>query len=205
MYICGMNEKKLEILERASLVYMKYGIKSITMDDLARELAISKKTIYQFFKDKNDLVRSIIEVKIEMDQALCMNCVQQSDNAIDDLINISRMVVEQVGNINPTVFYDLKKYHQDAYEVLQKHKWEFVLSIMRNNLERGIKEGIYRDDIDIEVVARFYVFCTDMITSGDAFPWPEFGFERLFMEMIRYHIYGIANEKGIQYFIKTNL
>lgn len=197
-----MDEKRLEILELASQVYMKYGVKSVTMDDLAREMGMSKKTIYQHFKDKNDLVKSIIELKISMDQALCRNSTHQSENAIDDMINFSRIVVENVGNINPTVFFDLQKYHKDAMSVLEKHKYDFVLNMMKENIKRGIAEGLYREDIDEDVVARIYVNNTDLIMNSDAFPWPEFGFERLFMEMVRYHINGVANEKGKSYLEK---
>ena len=128
-----MDEKRLEILERATSVYMKFGIKSVTMDDLARELGISKKTIYKYFDDKNDLVKSIIEMKVEMDRAVCINCQQQSENAIDGLINVSKFVVEHVGNVNPTVFYDLQKYYKEAWKIMEKHKWEFVLSMIRQN------------------------------------------------------------------------
>jgi AcrR family transcriptional regulator len=194
-----MDEKRLEILERASAVYMKYGVKSVTMDDLSRELGMSKKTIYKYFDDKNDLVRSIIEMKIEMDMALCMNCVQQSENAIDDLINLSKLVVEHIGNINPTVFYDLRKYHPDAWQVMENHKWKFVLSMIKSNIERGIKENIYRSNLDPEIISRLYVASTDTILSGEVFPWPEFKFQEVFTEMIRFHIKGMANEKGIKY------
>lgn len=199
-----MDEKRLEILERASAVYMKYGIKSVTMDDLARELAISKKTIYKYFEDKNDLVRSIIELKVQMDQALCLNCVQQSENAIDDLINLSTLVIEHFNNVNPTVFYDLRKHYPEAWGIMTKYKWEFVLEQIRNNIQRGIDEGIFRKSLDVEVTARLYVGSTDMILSGEVFPWPEFQFQRVFTEMIRFHIKGMANEKGIKY-LKTRL
>merc|ERR1711907_199237 len=93
----GMDEKRLEILERATNVYMRLGIKSVTMDDLARELGISKKTIYKYFDDKSDLVRSIVQMKTEMDQAICMNCINQNGNAIDDLIQVSKLIAEIIG------------------------------------------------------------------------------------------------------------
>lgn len=197
-----MDEKRLEILERASAVYMKYGIKSVTTDDLARELGISKKTIYVHFNDKNDLVKSIIELKIEMDKAICLNCVQNSENAIDDLIQTGRLIADHIGNVNPTVFYDLQKYHADAWQIMETHKWDFVLNMIRDNIRRGIDEGIYREDVDVEVVSRLYVGSTDLILGGDAFPWPEFTFDRLFKEMVRLHILGMANAKGIKYLNK---
>lgn len=194
-----MDEKKLEIMERASAVYMRYGVKSVTMDDLARELGVSKKTLYKYFNDKTDLVNSIIRFKLDMDVALCTNCRLHSENAIDDLINVSRQVIENIGNVNPAVFYDLKRYFPEAWNIMQDHKWVFVLNMARENINRGIAEGIYRENIDVEVIARFYVGITDLILSGDIFPWPEFKFEQLFKEFIRFQIKGMANEKGIKY------
>jgi TetR/AcrR family transcriptional regulator, cholesterol catabolism regulator len=194
-----MDEKKLEIIERASVVYTKYGIKSITMDDLARELGMSKKTIYKYFEDKNDLVRSIIEMKSEMDKAICINCQQNSENAIDDLIKISELVVEHIGNVNPTVFYDLKKYHPDAWEVMVKHKWEFVFSMIQRNIERGIEEGVYRTDLNSEIISKLYVASTDAIMNVEIFPWPNFKFYEVFTELINFQIRGMANDKGRKY------
>lgn len=198
-----MDEKRLEILERSSLVFKKYGIKSITMDDLARELGISKKTIYKYFRDKDDLVLSITNMKVSMDAALCKNCQQNSDNAIDDLINVSKLVVEHFSNVNPTFFYDLKKYHNDAWEIVEKHKWEFVLSMIRANIERGIQENIYRDDINIEIISKLYVNSTDAIMNGEIFPWPEFKFQEVFIELIHFQINGMANENGKAYLLQN--
>lgn len=197
-----MEEKKLEIMERASAVFMKYGLKSVTMDDLARELGMSKKTIYKYFQDKTDMINSIIRLKLDMDKALCMNCQQNSENAIDDLINVSRQVIENIGNVNPAVFYDLKRYYPEAWQIMQNHKWEFVLNMTRENISRGKSEGIYRDNLDTEVVARLYVGITDIILNGEIFPWPEFRFENVFREFIRFQIRGMANEKGVAYLQK---
>lgn len=197
-----MEEKKLEIMERASAVFMKYGLKSVTMDDLARELGISKKTIYKYFQDKTDMINSIIRLKLDMDKALCINCQQNSENAIDDLIHVSRQVIENIGNINPAVFYDLKRYYPEAWQIMQDHKWGFVLNMTRENIDRGIKEGIYRENLDTEVVARLYVGITDIILNGEIFPWPEFKFESVFREFIRFQIRGMANEKGVTYLQK---
>ena len=197
-----MDEKKLEIMERASQVYMKYGIKTVTMDDLSRELGISKKTIYKYFVDKNDLVRSIIEMKTTMDRAICVNCHQNTLNAIDELFAISELVIEHFNNINPAVFYDLRKYHPDAWEIMEKHKWEFVRSMIRENIERGILEKIYRESINSEILARLYVSSTDAIMNSSIFPWPEFKFQEVFIEMIYFQLHGMVNEEGRTY-LKT--
>ena len=194
-----MDEKKLEILERAGAVYMKYGIKSVTMDDLTRELGMSKKTIYKYFSDKNDLIHSIIEMKVDMDKAICQNCAQQSENAIDELINISKIVVETIGNVNPAVFYDLQKYYKEAASIMHNHKWDFVLSMIQNNIERGINEGVYRNNLDEAIISRLYVASTDRVMNTEIFPWPQFNLAKVFTEMIRFHIRGMASDKGLQY------
>ena len=191
-----MDEKRLEILERVSIIYMKYGIKSITMDDLARELAISKKTIYRYFKDKNQLVHSIIEMKIKMDQAICTNNAQQSISAIEEMFSVMRFVMENIGNINPTVFYDLQKYHPHTWKVIEDHKWIFVLNMITKNIERGIKEGVYRKNLITTIIAKQYVVSTDMIMNPSIFPWPEFQFDVLFKEIMEFQLNGMVNEKG---------
>lgn len=198
-----MDKKKLDIIERSSLIFLKYGIKSVTMDDLANHLGVSKKTIYKYFEDKNDLVKSTIEMKVEMDKAACINCSQQSENAIEDLISVSKFVLEHIGNVNPTVFFDLQKHYKEAWKILEDHKWQFVLSMIKTNIERGIKEGIFRENINIDVMARLYVSSTDNIMNSEIFPWPEFKFQEVFSEMIRLHINGMSNEKGKNY-LKNN-
>ena len=152
-----------------------------------------------YFDDKNDLVRSIIEMKVSMDAAICVNCMQNSENAIDDLFNLSKLVVEHFSNINPAVFYDLRKYHPDAWGVMEKHKWEFVQSMIQENVERGIKENIYRKSLHPEIMSRLYVSSTDAILNSNIFPWPEFKFQEVFIEMIHFQLYGMVNDEGRKY------
>lgn len=199
-----MDEKTIEFLERAAGVFLKYGIKSVTMDDLARELGMSKKTIYQYFRDKNDLIVKIIEVKVAQDQQCCLQAQNESENAIDEMLNITRFVVDNFASINPTVFYDLQRYHPDAWQVVTTHKRDFILGNIRNNIQRGINEGVYRNNLNIEITARLHMACTDIIMTGDWFPYPEFRLDELFTESIRFQIRGMATEKGRTY-LKTKL
>lgn len=199
-----MDEKKLEILEGASAVYMKFGIKSVTMDDLARELSISKKTIYKYFNDKNDLVKSIIELKVQMDSALSINKSLQAENAIEELIQISELVTKQFRDINPIVFSDLKKFHPDAWQVIEEHKKNFVLKLITENIERGIKEKVYRENLTPAITAKLYVSASDAAMNPEIFTWPEFKFQEVFLEMIRLQINGMANDAG-RTFLKQKL
>lgn len=194
-----MEDKQLEILERASAVFIRYGIKSVTMDDLARELGISKKTIYKYFSDKNQLVQSIIEMKLSMDQALCKNNQLQSKNAIEDIISMSNLILEILNNVNPTVFFDIKKYHPEAWKLVNDHKWTFLLSVIKENIERGKKEGLYNLEMDTEIISRLYMSNMEVILNGTVFPWPEFQIQDLLKTKIKFHLYGIVNDKGREY------
>jgi len=194
-----MEEKAIEIIQRSIPIFTRFGIKSVTMDDVARELGISKKTLYKYFKDKNDLIVKGVQMKIDADEELCGSVECQSGNAIDELFAISEFVVQNLSNINPSVIFELKKYHPEAFEILNKHKWEFVLKTIRKNINRGIEEGIYRDNMDPEIIARLYVGSTDLIMEGSIFPWPEFKVDKVYLEILRFQIRGLANKKGIEY------
>jgi AcrR family transcriptional regulator len=194
-----MELKQLEIIERSAQLFLKNGVKSVTMDDVASNLGISKKTLYVHFKDKNELVKAILSAKIELDRNFCCQKKIEAENAIDELFLISKFVLEQIGNINPVVFFDLKKYHPEGWQIMVEHKWGFILNSIRENIDRGIQEGIYRDNIDREIVARLYVASTDTIMGGEVFPWPEFRFDSVFIETLRFTIRGMASENGIIY------
>jgi AcrR family transcriptional regulator len=197
-----MDEKTKEYTERAASVFMRLGIRSVTMDDIARELGVSKKTLYVHFKDKNELIRNIMLAKIEEDQLSCTKAQNQTANAIEELFDIIQLVIEHLSKINPNVFHDLQKYHSDAWEIITTHKCVFVTEMIRKNVERGILEGIYRSEIDADIISRLFVGMTDLIFDGKTFPWPEFSLTRVYSEIISFQIHGMANEKGLNILTK---
>ena len=179
---------------------MKYGIRSVTMNDVAEHLGVSKKTLYNHFKDKNELVEHIIKLKIEEDTRVLKNASVEASNAIDELYRHSKYVIETFKAVNPAVFHDLKKNHSTAWQLTVNHKWTFVYNQFLKNIDRGIKEGIYREDIHKEIYAKIFVSSIETIIEGDVFPWPEFKYETVFLENFRLHIRGLANNKGMTYF-----
>lgn len=189
----------MDLLERSSAVFMKYGLKSVTMDDLCREIGVSKKTIYKYFEDKNDLILSIMNFKVEMDKQLCHLCMSSASNAVDELVSISKFVIEQFANINPSVFFDLPKHYPEAWKIMQDHKWNFVLNNIRDNIIRGKEQDLYRDNLDPEIIARYYVAGMDSIMDGEVYPYPEFKTDKILGEVLRFHIRGLANDNGIKY------
>ncbi len=193
-----MDIKKMEILEKATHVFLKFGIKSVTMDDMARELSMSKKTLYTFFTDKNDLVVQIIKLKTEFDENQCSFVKKEAENAIAELFAISSYVSVMMKNIHPSVFYDLKKFHPEASLILKNHKWNFVKKAIIENIVRGKSEGIYRHDLNDDVVATLYVNSTDLISDGEVFADSKLTSDEIFMEIMTFQIHGMANEKGME-------
>ena len=195
-----MNNKQTDIIERASQVFMKLGIRSVTMKDVADQLGISKKTLYNHFKDKDELIRKIIKAKIELDIAVFKTASTKSPNAIEELHMHSKYVIETFKAINPSVFHDLKKSYPEAWKDIYNHKWDFVYHAILKNISRGVREGLYRDDVHKEIYAKMYVSNIETVIESVLFPWPEFKYEVVFMETFRLHIRGLANGKGLNYF-----
>lgn len=192
-----MNEDLKNILTKVRELYMKYGIKSITMDDVARELGISKKTLYQYVSDKDDLVGKFIDNEIALRMEEVCNCFQSSLNAIEELFEISFFMNKMMRNQNPATEYDLKKYYPHHYQKLVKSRREGTYKYLLMNLNKGKEEGLYRAEMNQEVIAKLYLSRSENIHLDSIFTVEEFTSIKLFIELIIYHVRGIATEKGI--------
>ncbi|MPL94179.1 hypothetical protein SDC9_40329 [bioreactor metagenome] len=201
-YFCGMEEKLKHILEETTKLFLRYGIKSISMDDIARHLGISKKTLYQFFSDKKDLVLSVMNFHLEQTDSCFRQISEEDGNAIDILVQVSRLLIEKFGKLNPSVTFDLQKYYPEAFRIMMDHKHSHILENIERNLKRGIREGLYRKDINTRIIAYFYLVRMDHIFSidPDNESMKDLSMEKVLTELFVYHIRGIANEKGIEYF-----
>jgi TetR/AcrR family transcriptional regulator, cholesterol catabolism regulator len=150
-------DTKERIKLAANELVMKYGVRSVSMDDIAAHLGISKKTIYLYYKDKDDLVEAIIEAEIGRTQDICERDLYISENAIHEVVLAMDMMVEIFHSMNPSLLFDLRKYHPRAFEKFNLHKTTYLFEVMKKNLVRGVKEKLYRPEINIEVMARFRV------------------------------------------------
>ncbi len=120
---------------------MRYGCKSVTMDDIARHLAVSKKTIYQFFKDKDEVVSTFASTQFDCEKGCMKGIMETANDAVDELMLISRHMRETFSKINPSLLYDMQKYHLNAWQVYADYKQNFVADHIRSNLRRGMAEG----------------------------------------------------------------
>jgi len=197
-----VEEQKIKYLNQILALFMKYGIKSVTMDDIAKELGVSKKTLYKYFKDKNAIVSTLMKMDLNSEMQKLSSLTNSSTNAIEETFAFSQVLIEKLKTVNPSLMYDLEKYHPKAWSLFINHKRVDVFNCIRANIERGIDEGFYVSIINAEVVAKLYSEKIDLIFNQEIFPLGKFSVEEVYTEMIEYHLRGIVNEKGRQYLIE---
>ena len=187
-------------------IFMRYGIKSVTMDDISGELGISKKTLYQFFSDKEDVVRKVVNQIIDGQKCGIDDMLSQPDmNAIDHLLNMTRFIADHLKTVSPSMTYDLKKHYPGVWQEMVEFKQENIFRYIMDNIRLGIKEGLYLDDINYEIIARAYVSRLEMYSRGEMKDLEHFTFEEIFSTLFIYHVRGISNKAGLQYLNKLRI
>lgn len=193
-----------KILARVDALFMRYGIKSVTMDDIARELGMSKKTLYQFVDNKADLLDKALDMHLRQEQELIKEIQKNSKNAIDEMMEIAMHVHKHLRRMNPSAMYDIQKYYKDCWNKVQEHKMKYIYTVMKENLERGIEEKLYRENINPDVIARFYIAKTELIQDELIFPSREYDLAKIHDDYMVYHMHGVASKKGLKMLNKFN-
>jgi TetR/AcrR family transcriptional regulator, cholesterol catabolism regulator len=194
------KEYKLnEIISEARQLFQRYGIKSITMEELSRQLGISKKTLYQHFTDKNDLVEKTL-VSMMSEKECSMKEIYDKDlNAVEEVFEMFRLANETIRNHNPSLEFDLQKFYPQIFKRLRDFHRNNIYESTLNNLKKGKDEGYYRKDLNEEIIAKLFVIRienlmhTDMLTSEDIHS------DKFFKEVFKYHMYGIISPLGLQF------
>lgn len=189
-------EVETKILRKASEMFMTYGIKSVTMNDISKANRISKKTLYQYFDNKADLLTKALLLQNQAERKALAMCKQQAKNAIEEVILISHYVNQILLSINPAVVYDLQKYYVEHWDLMRSLQEEHIYNVIKKNLKNGIEEGLYRQDMDIDIVAKLYGGRSDIILDTNLFPIQEYKRTDLHKEYIRYHLHAIVSERG---------
>jgi AcrR family transcriptional regulator len=185
-----------KILDASESLFKKYGIRSVTMTDIARELGMSKKTLYVHIENKHDLVSKVMQRYIIKDKEMCVLIQHQAENALDELLKFSLYTQQQVDDINPSILFDLQKYHRPVWQMLDDFNRKEILMIVENNLKKGVEEGLYRDNLDVSLISRLHISLMPILSNEDLFPATHFPTHQLHREFMRYHIHGIVSEKG---------
>ncbi len=200
-----MDEKLGKILRESARLFIKYGIRSLSMDDICRELGMSKKTLYQYVDSKPDLIARILQnTFVEHDKAV-NEFTEGQQNAIDQLLSVSRKVCLDMQNFNPALIFDLQKYYPEIYKKHYESKMIAIFNHIRININKGISEGLYRDDMDVDLVARLYVQKLEDVhdpTFLASMASDVAHYARVFHVMFDNHIRGICNATGLAYYEK---
>jgi TetR/AcrR family transcriptional regulator, cholesterol catabolism regulator len=191
-----MNEQQEKWLRRVEELFLRFGIKSITMDDVARELGVSKKTLYQFVESKDDLVQLVVQRHIEVEKAECHALYARAKNAVEELLLVIENTSQQLSQMKQNIVYDMQKYHRAAWDLMQDYQQKFMYGVVRKNLERGIQEGLYRNDFDPDILTRLHIMSSFQLFDESVFPTSQYSREKIFEEYLLHYLHGILSDKG---------
>jgi AcrR family transcriptional regulator len=198
-----MKDRTNSILSHVSRLYHRYGIKSVTMDDVARHLGISKKTLYEFFRDKKDLVSQVLESE-HVQHCEIFNALElRKLNAIEELFEIYTLIKNLIHEYNPSMEYDIRKYYPELYSHIRSVRRKTLFENSLRNMIKGKKEGLYRKNLDAEVIAKLHLFRIENLYDSDLFTSEELNSFDTFHELFVYHLQGIMSEKGREFFEKN--
>jgi len=172
------------------------------MDEIALKLGISKKTIYQFYADKNELVNEVIIKILDHNKDCCHAYKKVAKNAIEEIFLAMEMVQEMFENMNPSMLYDLEKYHPESYEKFILYKNNFLYKVIRENLEWGKKEGFYRDDFNTGMVTLIRLETIMLPFNLNIFSRPKFKMAEVQQQLIEQFLFGVASLKGYKLILK---
>lgn len=189
-------ETKDRILHHAMQLFMRNGIKSVSMDDIAASLAISKKTLYKWYENKDQIVQAGVNANLMQNQRECEQIMCGANSAVDELFGLMSWIKEQFANVHPSIFYDLEKFYPSSWQLWVDYKQAFLLEQIKGNLRRGVAEGLYRADLDVEVLARLRLAQIEMMFDSDLYPPRHFDIQRLSVALLEHFMLGMATLKG---------
>ncbi len=172
------------------------GMKHVTMDELATQLGISKKTIYQYYKDKDSLVTAVVEKELSNHAFNCTNSMLLAENAVHEIFLLMAVVQEMFNRINPLALFEIEKYYPLAFEKIKIHSDDCIYSMISDNLEKGIKEGLYRKEIDIPILSKYRLATSLIPFNINIFSPNKFDLLKVNLQIIEHFVYGVATLEG---------
>lgn len=189
-------DTKTRIFQKSHDLFNRLGIRSVSMSDIATQLGISKKTVYQYYTDKDELVDEVFSAVMDENRSKCIQCHEQGENAIDEVFRSFDQVKDMLSNLHPSVLFDMQKYHTNTFKKFLDFKNNFLYKIINQNLQSGIDQGLYRDDIDIEILSRYRIHSIMIAFDSDVFPSNKTELVLIEQQLTEHFLYGIATTKG---------
>ncbi len=193
------QDKHSEILNQIAGLFMSYGIRNVSMDNISQQLGISKKTLYQWFSSKEVLIDKVIDRMISnvSDKPHCAEFEKSAETAIDVILGVMKILGELSKSLNPIFFWELNKYFPVQAKKLNDFRVNHIKNKIIENLKRGISEGIYRKNINIDIVAQLYVSWIENFPTIIHKPeLTSYSTDKILEEIYCFHLHAIVNNKG---------
>lgn len=197
-------EARERIIQGARDQFYQLGIKSVTMDDIARSIGMSKKTIYTIFNDKEEIITSMMHTDLDNNQCIFENLSNQSKDSIQEIIHIMKHIAGMFSRINPNLFYDLQKYHPKSWKIFREFKEKCMVTMVEKNLKRGIREGLYRPNLEIKILAKLRIEEVEMGMNPGIFPPDKHNLSEVQVALLDHFLHGITTIKGHRLINKYN-
>jgi TetR/AcrR family transcriptional regulator, cholesterol catabolism regulator len=191
-----------KILEGTEMLFTRYGIRSVSMDDIARHLSVSKKTLYQHFADKDELVFRMSERYLARTSKNYDQIKNTSSNSVEELSRISVRMKQDFESMNPSLLFDLQKFHPKAWSLYNQHKSEVISQSVVQNISQGIKDGLFRSDLNPSVLARLRMAMMESGFNENIFPRDQFNFVEVQTQIFELFVYGMCTDKGRKLYLK---
>ncbi|MCK5781612.1 MAG: TetR/AcrR family transcriptional regulator [Flavobacteriales bacterium] len=193
-----MNEDLLSrVIETSKITFIKYGVKSITMDDISKELGISKKTLYTVVKGKHDLIeKTSFAISDEVFSKINILLGKKLD-PISELIEIENIVCEMISSVLPSAIYQFQKYYPDIHTKLHSRQKNAIINLLHDNINRGIKDGLYREELNVDFIVNLDYNTSLLLSNPEVFNHKDLDLRKIKREYLIYHLRGIASHKGL--------
>lgn len=166
------------------------------MDEIAGQLGVSKKTIYQSFSDKNELVEVVILDILNNNMEACKVATQKATNAIEEVFMMMETLEAFIADLNPAFVIDVEKGHPRTYKKFEEYKNDFLYRVIRNNMERGKKEGLYRQEMNSDIITKMRLETVMIPFNSAIYPRNEYPLLSVQKELVEYFLYGMATVRG---------
>ncbi len=196
-----MNIKD-RIKQKAEELYRRYGVKSVTMDEIASQLGVSKKTIYQSFNDKNELVDEVIAEMLDYNKLCCQNSRMQAQNAVQEVYMGMESLQAMLDNMNPSILFDIERGHPVTFKKFTDFKYNFLFEVMKKNIERGKKEGLYRPEINADLLSKIRIETITLPFNEELFPKNQYSLVYIQQELLEYFLFAMVTPKGYKLITK---
>lgn len=197
-------EVREKVIEKAAELYMQFGIRTVTMDDIARDLSISKKTIYQYFKDKRELVNTVCSVWLEMEEDRFMGATEESENSIHEIMLVSKCLRESMEEMKFNIMNELKKFYPEAWKMYNSFKDTTMKDSVTKVIARGQEEGYFRPELDAELIAIMRMEQVESFLISNLYPKEKYTLTEVQMHLFDHFIHGLFTIEGHQLFNKYN-